>query len=126
MNAQNEGNDTILIIDDEPDLLTLVERILEPEGFNVLSAVNSDFGLNLVHQAKPDLILLDLIMPDSNGLAILPEIRQSSDAPVIIITGQRDTESIQQAFDSGADDYIMKPFRPAELVARIKTKLRRL
>ncbi|MFC1953587.1 response regulator transcription factor [Chloroflexota bacterium] len=126
MNDENEENDTILVIDDEPDLLSLVERILEPEGFNVLTAVNGKYGLNLVQQTDPDLILLDIMMSGPSGLAILPEIRKSSNAPVIIITGRRDTESMEQAFSSGADDYIMKPFRSAELVARIKSKLRRI
>jgi len=123
--VMNNKNDTILVIDDEPDLLSLVERILEPEGYDVVSAVNGIFGLNLVGQAEPDLILLDIMMPDMDGLATLREIRQSSETPVIVITGIRDTESLEQAFVLGADDYILKPFRPAELVARIKTKLRR-
>ncbi|MFC1991455.1 response regulator transcription factor [Chloroflexota bacterium] len=125
MNAENEKSGTILVIDDEPDMLALVERILKPEGYDVLSAVDGVFGLSLLRQAEPDLILLDIMMPGPDGFVVLQRIRQSSNAPVIIITAKRDTASIQKALSSGADDYIMKPFRPAELVARIKTKLRR-
>ncbi len=106
-------------------MLALVERILAPEGYNVLSAVDGIFGLDLLEQANPDLILLDILMKGPNGLEVLQRIRQSSNTPVIMLTALRDTESLQKALDSGADDYITKPFRPAELVARIRTKLRK-
>ena len=125
MNDEIEKSGTILVIDDEPDMLALLERILQAEGYDVLSAVDGVFGLSLLSQAKPDLILLDIMMPGPDGLKVLQRIRQSSNAPVIMITAKRDTESLQKALSSGADDYITKPFRPAELVARIRTKLSR-
>ncbi len=125
MNDEIEKSGTILVIDDEPDMLALLERILQAEGYDVLSAVDGVFGLSLLSQAKPDLILLDIMMPGPDGYEVLQRIRQSSNAPVIMITAKRDTESLQKALSSGADDYITKPFRPAELVARIRTKLSR-
>ncbi|MFC2066945.1 response regulator transcription factor [Chloroflexota bacterium] len=126
MNAEKEESTTILVIDDDPDMLALFESILKPKGFNVLSAKEGAFGLRLLKQTRPDLVLLDIMMPSPDGLVILQGIRQSSDAPVIIVTAKRDTDSLQKALSSGADDYITKPFRPAELVARIRAKLRRV
>lgn len=123
MNAENEKSATILVIDDEPDMLVLFDRILKSEGFNVLLAVDGAFGLSLFQQTRPDLVLLDIMMPGPDGFVVLQRIRQSSNAPVIMVTAKRDTDSLQKALGLSADDYITKPFRPAELVARIRTKL---
>jgi len=125
MNDEIENKGTILVIDDEPDMLSLIKRILKPEGYDVLSAADSVCGLSLLKQVKPNLILLDIMMPGPNGFDILERIRQSFDIPVIMVTATRDQGALEKAFNSGADDYIRKPFRPAELVARIATKLRR-
>ncbi|MFC2020359.1 response regulator transcription factor [Chloroflexota bacterium] len=126
MNVEKENGATILVIDDEPDMLALFERILKPEGFDVLLTVDGVYGLSLLEQARPDLVLLDIMMPGPDGLEVLQRIRQSSNIPVIMVSAKRDTKSLQKALSSGADDYILKPFRPTELVARVKTKLRRV
>ncbi len=125
MNDEIEKSATILVIDDEPDMLALIERILKPKGYDVLLAADGVFGLSHLRQAEPDLVLLDIIMPGPDGLEVLQSIRRSTDVPVIMITAKRDTVSLQKALSFGADDYITKPFRPAELVARVRTKLRR-
>jgi len=125
MNSKNEKNAKILVIDDEPDMLALFKRILEAEGFSMISAVDGVFGLSLIELSNPDLILLDIMMPGPDGFTVLDRIRQSSDTPVIMVTAKRDVGSLERALSLGADDFITKPFRPAELVARVRTKLRR-
>ncbi len=125
MNDEIEKSARILVIDDEPDMLALIERILKPEGYDVLLAADGVFGLSNLRQTEPDLVLLDIIMPGPDGLEVLQRIRQSSDIPVIMVTAKRDSASLEKALSFGADDYITKPFRPAELVARVRTKLRR-
>jgi len=107
-------------------MLELYERILKPEGFDVLKAAEGVLGLSLLKQTSPDLVLLDIVIPSMDGIKILQNIRQSSNAPVIMVTAKRGTDSLLKAFSLGADDYITKPFRSTELVARIRGKLRRV
>ena len=121
-----EKTHTILVIDDEPDMLHLLERILTAEGYRVISATDGNYGLVLVQDIKPDLILLDIMMPGPDGFTVLESIRKHSNVPVIMLTAKRDVESLQKTLNLGADDYIKKPFRPAELVARLHAKLRRV
>lgn len=125
MQEKSQKTHTILVIDDEPDMLQLLKRILESEGYRVIVAADGLYGLTLVREAKPDLILLDIMMPGPNGFMVLDSIRQYSDAPVIMVTAKRDIESLQKTLTLGADDYIKKPFSPVELLARVKAKLRR-
>lgn len=117
---------TILIIDDEPPMLRLLEDILASEDYRVILAADGNNVLTLIRDTRPDLILLDIMMPGSDGFMVLDSIRTYSDVPVIMITAKRDLESLQKALDLGADDYIKKPFRPAEVLARIHAKLRRV
>jgi len=123
---KSEQGCTILIIDDELNILELLERVLKSEGYNVLSAADGVYGISLLKEHKPDLILLDIVMPGPDGFTVLDNIRKDSDVPVIMITAKRDTESLNKALNLGADDYIKKPFRPSELVARVHAKLRRI
>jgi len=116
---------TILVIDDEPDMLHLLERILTAEGYRVILASDGNYGLTLMKDTNPDLVLLDIMMPGPDGFVVLDAIRKYSDTPVIVVTAKRDVESIQETLALGADDYIRKPFSPVELVARIHAKLRR-
>ena len=125
MQEKLQKTHTILVIDDEPDTLQLLERILTSEGYRVILAADGNYGLTLVRGTRPDLILLDIMMPGPNGFMVLDSIRKYSDVPVIMITGKRETEALQKALDLGADDYMEKPFRPGELLARVKAKLRR-
>ena len=116
----------ILAIDDEPLMLTLIERILLSEGYRVLLAGDGASALSLAKEENPDLILLDIMMPGQSGFETLEKIREITNAPVIMLTGRRDTETVQKTIDAGADDFLKKPFRPNELIARIEAKLRRV
>jgi len=125
MQERSQKAQTILVIDDEPDMLQLLKRILESEGYRVILATDGVYGMTLLREAKPDLVLLDIMMPGPDGYMTLGSIRQYSDVPVIMVTAKRDIESLQKTLTLGADDYVKKPFRPGELLARVKAKLRR-
>lgn len=118
----------ILIIDDEPDVtraVTLTITVQEPE-WQVISAHQGETGLDLVDTAAPDLVLLDLSMPGMHGFEVLEQIRLFSDVPVIILTVQDDELDKVRGLELGADDYIVKPFGHLELLARIRSVLRRV
>ncbi len=115
----------ILIIDDDSTILQLQKRILEEAGYDVILAADGVYGMELFEEKKPDLVLLDIDMPGPNGFQVLESIRQKSSVPVIMVTGIRQVDTIPKALILGADDFIMKPFRPSEFVARIRAKLRR-
>ncbi len=116
---------SILVIDDDSFILQLIQNILQPEGYDVIVAADGVYGMTLMRDTKPDLVLLDIMMPGPDGYQVLESIRKHSDVPIIMITAKLDVDSIKQAVDLGADDYVKKPFTPAELVARIHAKLRR-
>ena len=116
----------ILVVDDEVRILRMMQRILELEGYRVLIANNGEAALAVFDGEAPDLVLLDIMMPGPDGFLVIDRIREESNAPIIMLTAKRDTESIRKAIELGADDFVKKPFRPAELIARINTKLRRL
>jgi len=116
---------SILVIDDDSFILQLIQNTLQPEGYDVIVAADGVYGMTLMRGAKPDLVLLDIMMPGLDGYQVLESIRKHSDVPIIMITAKLDVDSIKQAVDLGADDYVKKPFTPAELVARINAKLRR-
>ena len=117
---------TILVIEDNQDMLQFLGRLLESEGYRVILAADGVYGVTILREAKPDLVLLDIVMPGPDGYMALESIRQYSNVPVIIISAKRETEALQKSLDLGADDYVKKPFRPAELLARINAKLRRI
>lgn len=125
MQERSQKAQTILVIEDEQDMLLLLRRILEAEGYRVILATDGVYGMTLLREAKPDLVLLDIMMPGPNGFMVLDSIRKYSDVPVIMVTAKRDIESLQKTLALGADDYIKKPFSPVELLARVKAKLRR-
>src|SRR4051794_12663108 len=116
---------TILIVDDEPKLLDLVRTILEKDGFNVIEAHNGYEAVERVRNALPDLVLLDVMMPEMDGFEALREIRKASNAPVIMLTVQATESDKVRGLELGADDYVAKPFDHRELVSRIKAMLRR-
>lgn len=115
----------ILIIDDEPMIVESVSYNLKQEGYEVLSANNGEAGLKLVEAEKLDLILLDLMLPGMNGLEICRSIRQSSEMPIIILTAKEGEIDRVLGLELGADDYVTKPFSMRELMARIRTVLKR-
>jgi len=116
---------SIMVIDDDPEMLQLLRRTFEMEGYDAILAADGTSAMMLLRDCKPDLIILDIMMPGPDGYMVLERIRQSYDIPVIMLTAKRDVTSLQKALALGADDYVKKPFRPLELMARIRTKLRR-
>jgi len=114
----------ILIIDDEPQMRTLLEITLQSNGYLSKSAVSAKEGLIMASNHPPELILLDLGLPDENGHVVLQKLRQWYTNPVIILSVQKNEEDIIKALDNGANDYLSKPFRTGELLARIRSSLR--
>jgi len=116
----------ILVVDDDPALVRLVDQVLTHEGYLVLKAGNGQEALRLLFVEKPDLVLLDVVMPGIDGWQTCSRIRDVSDIPIILITGQRNNEDdIVRGLDTGADDYLLKPVGNKELLARVRAALRR-
>ncbi|HEV3031643.1 MAG TPA: response regulator, partial [Polyangia bacterium] len=121
------GRRRILIIEDEPDLVRGLRDALEFEGFDILSSGLGRDGVKLARERGPDLVLLDLMLPDMNGFAVCEEIRASSPlVPIIMLTARSQESDKIRGLEVGADDYITKPFSVGELVARIGAIFRRL
>jgi len=116
---------TIMIVDDEKRLVSLVESYLLQQGYRVVSANNGVEALSLARCEKPDLIILDIMMPEMDGYEFMREHRKEADTPIILLTARVEDEERVIGLELGADDYITKPFRPRELVARVKAVLRR-
>ena len=116
---------TILVVDDEQRLVSLVEQYLAQEGFRVATAFNGRQALEVARQTHPDLIVLDLMMPEMDGLAFMRAHRAENNTPIIMLTARVEDEDKIIGLELGADDYVTKPFRPRELVARVKAVLRR-
>jgi two-component system alkaline phosphatase synthesis response regulator PhoP len=116
----------ILIIDDESSIVNLVSAYLRPEGYEVYTALDGIAGLKAAKAYKPDLIVLDLMLPGMDGLELLSRLRRESDVYVILLTARTEETDKIIGLSVGADDYVTKPFSPRELVARIKSALRRL
>jgi len=117
---------TIVVVDDEPSIADLVSMYLEREGFRVLQAATGEAGLEAFRTHRPRLVVLDVGLPDIDGLELCKRIRQSSQVPVIFLTARADEVDRVLGLELGADDYVTKPFSAAELVARVKAVLRRV
>ena len=116
----------ILVIDDEPSITNLVSAYLKPEGYEVFTAADGNSGLKAARAFKPDLIILDLMLPGIDGIELLSRLRRESDVYVIMLTARTEETDKIVGLSVGADDYVTKPFSPRELVARVKAALRRL
>ena len=116
----------ILVVDDELTLLNTVRAYLEQEGYVVQTAADGRSALHIFRNFQPDLIVLDIMLPEIDGLEVLRQLRQSSDVYVIMLTAKADEADKVIGLGMGADDYVTKPFSPRELVARVKASLRRL
>ena len=116
----------ILVVDDEPSIINLVTAYLKPEGYEVYTAADGNAGLKAARTFKPDLIILDLMLPGIDGIELLSRLRRESDVYVIMLTARTDETDKIVGLSVGADDYVTKPFSPRELVARIKAALRRI
>lgn len=115
----------ILVVDDEGAVRLLIRRILEGKDYRVVTAADGNEGLAKLDQGGIDLVLLDINMTGLDGFQVLELIRRRSNLPVIVLTGMDKVVTLRDTLGIGADDYITKPFRPLELVARIRAKLRR-
>lgn len=115
----------VLVVEDEFDTVFLLKQILRIAGFNVMSACNGQEALKKIVEHKPDLVLLDLMMPEMDGWETLAHLRQMTDVPVIILSAIGAKNEIVKGLSSGIDDYVTKPFYNAEVIARVKAVLRR-
>jgi DNA-binding response OmpR family regulator len=116
---------TILVVDDEKNIVQLARLYLSNEGFRVEEAHNGKQALEKARTVNPDLVVLDLMMPEMDGLTVCKELRKTSNVPVIVLTARGDDIDKIVGLEIGADDYMTKPFNPRELVARVKAVLRR-
>ncbi|MBN1120304.1 MAG: response regulator transcription factor [Anaerolineae bacterium] len=117
--------DKILIIDDEETTVRLLGILLERKGFEVIKALRADEGLRMAYRHQPDLILLDIMMPDMDGWEVCRRLRELSDVPILFLTARADSQDAAKGLEMGADDYIIKPYDNDELIARIRANLRR-
>jgi DNA-binding response OmpR family regulator len=116
---------TILVVDDEKNIVQLARLYLNNEGFQVETAYDGAQALEKVKAVRPDLVVLDIMMPELDGLSVCRELRKSGNIPIIILTARSDEVDRIVGLELGADDYVTKPFNPRELVARVKAVLRR-
>src|ERR1041385_2182134 len=122
------SNGTILIVDDQKDLALRVQRSLEDAGFDVIIAVDGTTGLQIAKEHRPDLVLLDLTLPDIDGLQVCETLRRDLKAgavPIIVLSARASEADRVRGLDRGADDYLIKPFNTQELLARVRAALRR-
>ncbi len=119
-------NELILVVDDEPKIVKLARDYLEQGGFRVVSAADGKTALAVARHEHPDLIVLDLMLPGMDGLDVCRTLRRESDVPIIMLTARVEEADRLIGLELGADDYIVKPFSPRELVARVRAVLRRV
>ena len=115
----------ILVVDDDPKIVSLVKTYLEREGFRVVTAQDGQSALRAFNELKPGLIVLDLMLPELDGLALMRIVRERSNVPIVMLSARAQVADRVFGIHEGADDYIAKPFSPAELVVRVKAVLRR-
>lgn len=118
-------DEKILVVDDEQGMLQLIEALLSAHGFTTFTAPNGEQAMALFHQVAPDLVILDIMMPDISGLEVCREMRRTSPVPILFLTAMDKHEHIVTGLHEGADDYVVKPFHAPELLARVRALLRR-
>jgi len=117
---------TVLVVDDDVKTVELVKVYLNRDGYGVLTAYDGVEALRVARESNPDLVVLDLMLPDVDGLEVCRTLRHESDVPIIMLTARTTDQDKLTGLDSGADDYVTKPFSPKELAARVRAVLRRL
>jgi len=115
----------VLVVDDDAALAEMLSIVLSSEGFEPIWCGSGDQAMTAYHDAKPDLVLLDLMLPGRDGVDVCRDIRSESVVPIVMLTAKSDTNDVVEGLEAGADDYVAKPFKAKELIARIKTRLRR-
>src|ERR687897_2857680 len=116
---------SVLVVDDDASLAEMLSIVLRQEGFDSRIVGRGDMALHAFRDYKPDLVLLDLMLPGKDGIDVCKEIRAESGVPIVMLTAKGDTVDVVVGLESGADDYVIKPFKPKELVARIRARVRR-
>jgi DNA-binding response OmpR family regulator len=116
---------TILVVEDDSATRKMIGRALQESGFSILNAGTAAEALHAIREEEPDLVLLDLVLPDADGVNVCREVREFSDVNIMMVTAKRDLTDRLAGLDAGADDYVTKPLAMGELVARIKSQLRR-
>ncbi|CAM3592844.1 response regulator transcription factor [Micrococcus flavus] len=114
----------ILVVDDDEALAEMIGIVLRSDDYEVSFAADGTSAVPAFRSSHPDLVLLDLMLPGIDGLEVCRQIRAESDVPIVMLTAKSDTEDVVRGLESGADDYVPKPFKPAELVARVRARLR--
>ena len=125
-NGQNREVSTLLLIEDDDNIRLALRLSLEDEGYSIVEAANGSLGLEIFSETSPDVVLLDLRLPDISGFEVCRLIRQKSLVPIIMVTAQSDTHDLVAGLEAGADDYVTKPVVPKELAARIRAAMRRV
>jgi two-component system, OmpR family, response regulator MtrA len=115
----------VLIVDDDNALAEMLGIVLRGEGFETAAVSDGDRAFGAFREFKPDLVLLDLMLPGRDGIDVCRQIRAESGVPIVMLTAKSDTVDVVVGLESGADDYVIKPFKPKELVARVRARLRR-
>jgi two-component system response regulator MtrA len=115
----------ILVVDDDASLAEMLTIVLRQEGFDSRMCARGDLAMDEFHDYRPDLVLLDLMLPGKDGIDVCKEIRAESGVPIVMLTAKGDTIDVVVGLESGADDYVVKPFKPKELIARIRARVRR-
>ena len=118
-------NGRVLVVDDDAALAEMLSIVLRQEGFDSQTVSRGDQALHAFRDYRPDVVLLDLMLPGRDGIDVCKEIRAESGVPIVMLTAKGDTVDIVVGLESGADDYVVKPFKPKELVARIRARVRR-
>jgi two-component system response regulator MtrA len=119
------GRGKVLVVDDDAALSEMLTIVLRQEGFDSRVCATGDRALAVMRDYRPDVVLLDLMLPGKDGIDVCREIRAESGVPIVMLTAKSDTIDIVVGLESGADDYVVKPFKPKELVARIRARVRR-
>src|SRR5215510_7187659 len=115
----------VLVVDDDPALAEMLGIVLRSEGFLPSFVADGERALAAFRDARPDIVLLDLMLPGMSGIDVCRAIRAEAGVPIVMLTAKSDTVDVVLGLESGADDYVMKPFKPKELVARVRARLRR-
>ncbi len=125
MSGSENSRGKVLVVDDDAALAEMLTIVLRNEGFESRVCAAGDQAISVFQNYRPDLVLLDLMLPGKDGIDVCREIRAESGVPIVMLTAKNDTVDVVVGLESGADDYVVKPFKPKELIARIRARVRR-